>query len=243
MRLISIFSITLILFSQFGFTQECDTTLKPKKDSIYGYKERENRCEGFYISDVAIADIDVVSVLQGKLFYDLDKEESVEISSLIVKDKTIYIKAQAIPLKIYYRMDAKLPPNSTLEWPINDVILPNNLSNRTIGLLGWYMSNGKQIYVPLKTKAEISSLKNDDVIRIIFRSTVDVEQIHHAWISYETQKSTGWQKNLMSTCRAGMPIVINLKHEAKGRQLLLIAAKVMNEEDKWVKKTIDMIVR
>ncbi|GAF93933.1 unnamed protein product, partial [marine sediment metagenome] len=163
--------------------------------------------------------------------------------SLIVEDKTVYIKAQAIPLKTYYRMDAKLPLNSTLKWPINDVILPNNLSSKTIGLLGWYISDGKQIYVPLKTKAGINSSKNDDVIRIIFRSTVDLEHIQYAWLSYETQDSTDWQQNLINTSRAGMPIVVNLKHEAKGKQLLIIAGKVMNEKNKWVKKNIDVIVR
>lgn len=243
MRLILIFSLTFILFSQFGFAQDCDTTLKPKDDPQYAYKERDNRCEGFYISDVAIANLEVVSVLQGKLYYDLHSTESVEISSEIVKGKKIYVRAQAIPIKTYYRMDAKLLPNTILDWPIKDVILPNNLSSKKIGLLGWYMNGKNQIYVPLKTKAKVNSSRNDGIIRIIFRSTVDLENIQYAWLSHEGQDSTGWQQNLINTIRAGMPIVVNLKHEAKGKQLLIIAAKVMNTKDSWIKKKIELIVK
>jgi len=245
MRHIFIFSIilTLLLLSQSGFAQDCDTSLKPKDDPQYGYRERDNRCEGFYISDVSIPNLDVISVLQGKLYYDLDISERVDISSEIVKDKTIYVRAQAIPLKTYYRMDTKLLPNTTLEWPIKDVILPNNLSYKKIGLLGWYMSGKNQIYVPLETKAKVNALKNDNIIRIIFRSTVDLENINYAWYSYETQKTTDWEQNLRSSSRAGMPIVVNLKHEAKGKQLLIIAAKVMNTKDAWIKKKIELIVK
>lgn len=243
MRLILIFSLTFILFSQFGFAQDCDTTLKPKDDPQYAYKGRDNRCEGFYISDVAIPNLEVVGVLQGKLYYDLHSTESVEISSEIVKGKKISIRAQAIPLKTYYRMDAKLLPNTTLEWPIKDVILPNNLSSKRISLLGWYMSGKNQIYVPLKTKAKVNNSRNDDIIRIIFRSTVDLENIQYAWPFHEEQDSTGWQRNLINTSRAGMPIVVNLKHEAKGKQLLIITAKVMNTEDTWINKKIELIVK
>jgi hypothetical protein len=243
MKLIVIFCITLMLFSQSGFSQYCDTTLTPTDDPQYSYSERGNRCEGFYVSDISISEIDVVSVLQGKLYYDLDSNETVEISSEIVKDRTIYIRAQAIPLKTYYRMDAQLLPNTTLDWSINEVITPCSLSSKKIGLMGWYMSDGERIYVPLKTKTEVNSSGNDNIIRVVFRSTVDLDSIRYTWYSYETQESTGWQRNLRDSSRAGMPIVVNLMHEAQGRQLLVITGKVMNTEDTWKRRKINLIVR
>jgi hypothetical protein len=215
--------------------QNCDPNLTPIDDSLYSYHPRENRCEGFYKSKVSAPSIDVVSVLKGYLYYELQQDEVVRISSPVVANKTISARAQAIPLKTYYRMDSTLQPNQTLDWPLKDVIFPRGLSYDHIGLFGFYIWESKILYVPLSAKAKGKS-SNDSLVRVIFRSSVDVNDPYYALISSDNMHARGWQL-LKGIYRAGNPIVVKIPNSVNG----IIALKISAQErfgSRFIERTI-----
>jgi len=231
-----IFMVFCLLTNPFAKEQDCDKNLKPISDPEFAYKERGKRCEGFYKSKVAFPSFEVVGLLQGKLNYDLDSNEVVEIYSPIVKDKAIFVRAQAFPVKTYYRMDASIEPLEKLKWPIKDVILPKNLSSRKISILGEYNFGEHTVFVPLRADAKINKFSNDNKIRVFFRATVDVS-VYYYWYSIREKKNYDWQK-IERICRSGMPIIITIPESFQELYYLTIKAKILNSKDQWLEKSI-----
>jgi len=237
-------SLLLIAFIIFFFllhyqivnAQICDENLVSIEDSKFAYKKRDNRCEGFYRAKVASASLEVVGLLSGKLNYDLVDGEVVKLSTAIPADKTIYIRAQAFPIKTYYRMDGLIEPSQVFKWPVKDILLPKNLSSNKIGVSGWYMNSAEPIYIPLKANAKINKILNDDKIRAFFRANVDV-WVYYKWYSFDDKKWTDWNK-LERIYRSGSPIIITLQTAQKGLCKLLVSAKVLHTEDEWIERSI-----
>jgi hypothetical protein len=219
------------------FAQSCDSTLIPVEDSEYRYQKIENRCEGFYRSPVAAPMINVIGIVQGKLNYSLKQQEIIEIAAPHVVDKNILVRAQAIPLKIYYRMDAFITRDGKLNWPVKDILLPNNLTPGKISLMGWYFKDQEKIFVPLQTRSRLDSTVNDNIIRVTFRSSVTVENIQYATYSYQTKTTGDWKDHYIYTCRAGMPINIMLA-PGDGLHRLTVSAKISGSDDEWLEKQI-----
>ncbi|MBD3287524.1 hypothetical protein GF337_01860 [candidate division KSB1 bacterium] len=219
------------------FSQSCDSTLIPVEDSEYRYQKIENRCEGFYRSPVAAPMINVIGIIQGKLSYSLEQQEIIEIAAPNVDCKNISVRAQAVPLKIYYRMDAFITGNETLKWPVRDILLPNNLTAGKISLMGWYFKDQEKVFVPLHTRSTLDSTVNDNIIRVTFRSTVTVENIQYATYSYQTKTTSDWKDHYIYTCLAGMPINILLA-PGNGLHRLTVSAKISGSGDEWLEKQI-----
>lgn len=231
----------IILFSLLNmgdiFSQSCDSTLIPVENSEHRYQKLAGRCEGFYRSPVAAPMINMIGIVRGKLSYSLNQSEIVEITSACGDDNSIAIRAQAIPLKIYYRMDARITGDEKLEWPVKDILLPNNLTPDKISLMGWYYKDQEEIYVPLQTRARIDSTINDSIIRVTFQATVTVENLQHSYYSYQTQTATDWKNHYIYTFHAGMPINIMLAL-GNGLYRLTLSAKISGSEDEWLEKQI-----
>ena len=88
-------------------TEKCDT-LVPAQGQIE-YRWRQNRCEGFYRSNVSSGDLELVSLLVGRLSGETTRDSQLEIVVPAVPRPLagpIRIRAVAIPPRTYYRMDA-----------------------------------------------------------------------------------------------------------------------------------------
>ena len=238
-KMIIIFAL-LGMSYQLLFSQGCDSTLKTDENNLFKYQKIKNRCEGFYRSQVVSASrIDVIGVTKGKFSYDLDSAEVIKISSPLVMSKNVTVRAQAIPIKTYYRMDAIITDGGTISWHIEDVLLPNRLTSNKIRILGWYESDGNKVYVPIRTQAKVNSIINDNSIYLTFRPTIKVINIQYSLYNYQAKESTGWQNPILSSCRSGMPINIRLVLD-RGLYHLVISAQVEDSEDEWIEKQINI---
>ena len=120
--------VLIITFQELLYAQ-CDKKLRSSESEKTGYRIRShNRCEGFYESDVSSGSLNIVSVTQGKFKFKLDSNEMITVSP-IVNNKTVNIRAVAIPLRTYYRMDAQLDPKTNIKWPVADVLYPKKLKD------------------------------------------------------------------------------------------------------------------
>jgi hypothetical protein len=223
-----------------SFSQPCDLSLKINKSTPYHCQKMNDRCEGFYQAPVSsVTRIDLIGATKGKFFYNMDSTEVVRISSPLTGGKTIRVRAQAIPVKTYYRMDAVIHPGETVQWHMKDVLLPNNLTPDKIRILGWYESNDQKVYVPVKTEAKKSSVQNNDIIYITFRPTVKIKNIQYLVYDYQTKESTDWKQPTFNTCRAGMPFNVML-NQNKGLYRITVSGLIAGSEDEWIEQQIDI---
>lgn len=113
-------------------------------------------CEGLYKQPIS-AQIEVVSVLVGGLLFDAAVDRKLEISvhdPAIVPVETLNVRAVSLPLRTYYRMDARLPKVGALTWPLDTVVKPQQMKQSEIGLFGWTGAGKDMLYVPLRVRGE-----------------------------------------------------------------------------------------
>jgi hypothetical protein len=131
--------------------QNCDG-LVPAQGQIE-YRWRQNRCEGFYRSNVSSGDLELVSLLVGRLGGETTRNAQLEIVAPAVHRSLsgpVRIRAVAIPPRTYYRMDASVSPGGRLSWPLADVLLPAQLSMDRLGVFGWVDASPDRVFVPLR---------------------------------------------------------------------------------------------
>jgi len=228
------FLLTLLLSGRgLAATQSCDRAIEPTLNSL-GYRPRGNRCEGFYKSKVATGSLDLVGILVGRLDFELDAREVIEITSPVVADRTIAIQAQAFPVKTYYRMDAELSRAGRLQWPVDDVLLKKQLSHERISILGWYRTAGSQIFVPLRAWGRLRPPVGDTRVRVYFRPTVDLRNVQYRFVAVD--RRSNWEPLLGG--RSGRPIVVALPSDLSGLVDVIVSGEVRRAEDVWLEQKV-----
>jgi len=214
----------------------CDSTLTPVTNDLLAYKQRNNKlCEGFYRSRVSVANLDVVGVSLSRLRFDSSKSRQLRISSPLIRDQVVKVRAVGIPLKTYYRLDADLAPSGMLLWSLQDVLARQNVKGRKIGLYG-RLTEHPEVYVPLAIDNQITG----DIV-LTLRASIDIATVSWRYAPVTKDNCTmpkKWQKlNSPRGFRGGGAIDINLPAD-KTRQICVeIAAKPERSSD-WLKKTI-----
>lgn len=249
-RLYKSMFLFLLLFIFNGYdsahSQSCDPTITSVDNYQLGYRSREDRCEGFYRSEVGARSIEIVGLIKGNFGFKLDRKEVVEITSSVVTNSLINVRAVGIPIKTYYRMDAQITPSQKLVWPIGDVIYPQNLSSRKIGVFGWIEGQGHKTYVPISAEANLAPAVSDARIRLFVRTSVDVEVVKWRFskvvngdcVKFEKWNDTDSHKSLY---RTGEPIRITLPSNLSGDLCFDIVAREKNRA-RWLKRSIRVII-
>jgi hypothetical protein len=144
-------SLLLAAPAVYAQQQNCDG-LVPAQGQIE-YRWRQNRCEGFYRSNVSSGDLELVSLLVGRLDGETTRNSQLEIVAPAVQRSLsgpIKIRAVAIPPRTYYRMDATVNPGGRLSWPLGEVLGPAQLSMDRLGVFGWVDASPERVFVPLR---------------------------------------------------------------------------------------------
>jgi hypothetical protein len=156
----------------------------------------------------------------------------------------VHVRARALPLGTYYRMDTTVATAKTIEWPLNAVIVPAELHADSLGVIGWIEKGGTKIYVPVSVLPKGQSPAPPLAVTVLLRSPIDIEKVQwRLWAMGTTEPSPPWQGlagNALNTIRAGEPIKLQL---AVSSQLLNleIAAKIANA-DEWLKTQLRVFI-
>ena len=227
------------------YAQQCDPKVQKKAVDNWKlqYRERENRCEGFYTSTVS-SKLDVVGVTEGRFHFALEKEEIMTLSSSFVIDQPIQVRAVGIPSKTYYRMDARIDPEGTLVWPVADVLDVEKLPAKEVGVFGWIGTETEKVYVPLAVANTIEPVDNDGKIRFVVRPAIDVENVQ--WrvadvVDGACGQMGAWEKPRKSSYKKGQPITFILP-EREGAELCMEMAARSEKTAEWEKKLSRVIV-
>jgi hypothetical protein len=184
---------------------------------------------------VAGAALELLSLTSGPINFNLSPDGTVFVQSPAItldrlKSQDIRIEARALPLNTFYRMDAVTRPGASFKWPMS-LLHPTALTQDLIGVVAWINQGSSKLYVPLSV-ADAPRSDGSNSLRVILRSTVDVEKLlWRAWPDDKTSEATPW-KPVGSTYRAGQPIRVELP-AGKGIITVALSAKTMGSDD-WV---------
>lgn len=236
--------LAVMFQSQPVHAQGCDAQLKPVENKAMQYRVRGNRCEGFYQSTVSAPYMDVVGVIDGKFRFESSADETLTISASLNKNQPIAVRAVGIPLKTYYRMDARLAPEQTFVWPVKDVLYPNKLSSKDIGIFGWMENGQEKLYVPVAALSTLNPPEQDGKIRLYLRSSVDVRSVQ--WraadlVNGSCGEMSAYNKLPKSLYRTGEAIEIVLPASAAGALCVEVAAQDPNSSE-WLKRLARVMV-
>lgn len=220
-----------------GHAQGADVScggLKPVENAL-GYKVREAnvRCEGLYVSTVRAISLELVGAMSGAPF-DLNSGV-VEIQGPALSDlpaalrRQINVRAVALPLKTYYRMDGLLDANSRLEWPVDEVVKRARLSPTDIALYGWLGTEFKPVFVPVRVATASARDQGYDAVRLLFRVSSDVESMY--WRLTEGGVSTKWDKMVDGAVRSGRTVTVELPDGPSQQVQIDVNVKSPNSDD------------
>lgn len=247
--LIAYATATIVPAGAYG--QVCDERLRPESLSGFGYAIREPdvRCEGLYESSVRAPGLEVVSFLYERPRFDPAEHEGVqviapEISGLVTGP--LRVRAVALPLKTYYRMDAVLPAEGSLIWPVKDVLAPAGLAAEQIGVFGWSGSEIDKVFVPVRLAAA------DDLVpagpepggarapapELRVRLANDAEKV--LWRYKEAEKTSDWMAAAQGEVAAGRTIGLALPPGPAMRLQIDVIAK-RPDGDEWSSLRLEVV--
>jgi len=119
---------------------DCPLTVKPRDDTT-GYRRRGDRCEGMFIGlQSAPLKVQVVSLVNGGLHYDLHNDALlyIHVPSLPANVSTggpVVLQGRAREANLNWALDAAAPVGSSLKWELTPVIIPQALTSDRIGLV------------------------------------------------------------------------------------------------------------
>lgn len=200
--------------------------LRPLRGSLSQYKDRGNRCEGLYEADFGAKSLALVSFTLGEIAYPLRSGTKLELTDP-GKSGTIHVRAVAKPANVAYEMDAVLGAGSTLVWPVDDVLLPEGLNARQVGVFAWRDESTHQIFVPIRVGVSGAKPPPSPGAVLAIRPSFDVQVVK--WrlasaTSWVCAVPGPWLDAVQSSVDAGQTISITLPPIA-GPHCLDVAAQ------------------
>jgi hypothetical protein len=131
----------------------CDPSLSQLAQGPQGYRLRGNRCEGIYVQPVGSTTLLLASFTEGFENFNPKSPDKLSVEWSSPGGNAIHLRAYGLHEKLYYQMDAAVPPNKTsLLWDA-DLLDELHLSKEDIGVVGFtdyrIGAENKTLYLPL----------------------------------------------------------------------------------------------
>jgi hypothetical protein len=220
----------------------CDARLQPITGTV-GYVPRGNRCEGQYVSPVSAPGLELLSLLRGRLTYDLQSPAPLVVIAGGIEDVApgpLHVRALARPLRTYYRMDALVPREGRLTWPLIEVLAPLRLPADKLGVFGWVETPTGRLFVPLRV-VQGAAPPPGGPLELVVRSSLDVERVlwRHVIEGQPPATPTKWQP-AAGSLPAGQPVAVVLPEGPRAVLRLDLVAKSPHR-DEWTELTLRVL--
>lgn len=226
-----------LIFSFFVAFQDaaaqCDSKVEPSDNSVLKYRQRGNRCEGFYRSLVSrTATLEMVSCTWGDFRFKKERGEIITLQAPSAGENTVRVYAQGIPVSLYYRMDAELKGGESLTWAADDVLLRDPYTSHAynIGILAYTQESEKKVYFPVKSRSKFLSAATHQQVTVKLAGNMRVSDLKWQLDGSEWNAETGPFPD-------GRPIKITLPAGLKsGRHLLEIKYRAENDTKEYSRR-------
>ena len=204
----------------------------PTDHSSFEYKERGNRCEGLYVANVGAKSLELVSLTQGPLAYELKPGVVLRVSVPFATGR-VHVRAVSKIPRTYYQMDALLQEGFSLDWPVNDVLLPEKLDSDRIGVFAWVGEDDNKTILPVHVTVVGAQPFKPKKTYLSVRPTFDVEKIEWRFAPMNAGHCLvfgSWKHALRDQALGGQPVDIALDGLA-GHVCLEVAAEAESSND------------
>jgi hypothetical protein len=205
---------------------DCGNLMPVLGELGYGPRSGPVRCEGLYRSLVA-GEIELLSFLVSPLSFDpqADKSVAIDVPKIAsLGNASVAIVARALPLRVYYRMDASTKIGDTLTWPLATVVAPAGLDAADLGVIGFTQSTDGEVFIPLDVHVLGTTKGPNSRPTITFRAPMDLDLFE--WKIDRPGVSPPWKKEEPNrTIRTGDAITFPIDGPTGQRITLEIAAK------------------
>lgn len=163
-----------------GLALECDESIMPTLGNL-GYQSRSDdvRCEGAYELPVSATGIELVSATIGSIKFDTTANDYAVIKVPGIESNDagpVDIRVVGLPFGLYYRLDARANPDSSMLWSLSPVVQPWGLRSADLGAFSTANIDKQKIIIPL-TIAPQGEVRQDNTIQLAIRSSVDLESV------------------------------------------------------------------
>jgi len=223
---------------QVAWANPCSLDGMKVNDGALGYKKREvknsdqSRCEGLYQSPVN-SKFEVISLLWGDFSYKDNSTLHVHSPSQN-SQSSLFITGTSKTPGIFYRMDATIDKELPFHWPVSDVLGELEISSQDLGVFGWFKTNEKIVYVPMKVTVLNQDQKKleQEAVTLIVRADFDLERVILRKLGDPSMAN--WTV-INERFSAGEPISVDLQKwisVAEGGNFpLQIIAKIIDDEE------------
>ena len=171
----------LIYFLPLFGQSACDPALPGIKEGGLGYRDRGDRCEGLYINPVSSTTLFVASFTEQFENYDNTGNTLLIEWDKPPVNKEVYLRAQGIKPRLYYRMDAsKSGANTFFAWPAG-VLATLNIRRNDIGVTGKIKlpigKTERYVHLPLRIRMQGEAKKAGNY-KLILMPGVQLSEIY-----------------------------------------------------------------
>jgi hypothetical protein len=176
-----------------------------------------------------------VSFQQGALRWsspDVTLRLSIASGITHLPEDRINVRAVALPLSTYYRLDGVVSLQKPLNWPIGAVVRPSKLTDKQLGVFGWIGSEDGRLFVPLRmVQGDDNVTREPTVLKV--RPGSDSDSL--VWRSYAEGSRSGSLPPWVEAARsiwAGSIVTIELPNGPEGIVTVEVNAKHAGS-DRW----------
>lgn len=231
MRIFSIVLISNLYLS--ALSAQCDPNLEAADNSTLRYQPRGNRCEGFYRSKVSAASLELIACTQGDFRFKNEAGEIITLSLPSAGKQSVQVRAQGIPINLYYRMDASLQGSQSLNWEVSPVLLKDTRTSRAynLGLLAFTGEGNQKVYYPVSSQSKLlPKAAGQDSLVLQFMGTARLA-------SFKYQLDQEPLKPLTGSFPDGRPIRLKLSGNLpKGRHTLVVKYRAQNDTEETTRR-------
>lgn len=190
-----LYFLGLISNSSFGQEAFDPAVYKNRIDSPDGYKLRKSRYEGLYKRPYSRPKASVVSLVQGKLEYDLARKEEIFISYPNIPGvNEIGVTGQSHGLSIHYHLDFILRTKEKMTIPVEDVILNKNIYSSNLGMYGYQGKiTAPTTYIPINVRTKNSN-ESDKSIHLVLIASAPLSSVGWRYSKFENGSACGTSK-------------------------------------------------
>ncbi len=165
----------------------CDAALLDRaRTGPYGYTQRQDRCEGLYVREVAGTALFMASFTAVFEDFNSDAPEAIQISwpsadnNTSLPNDSLRILARGIKRDLYYQMDTRRARNSNAYiWPA-DLLSALQIKKSDVGVVAWAEHSigevTRALYVPLHLRQ--TGLDSATGYEVIVFPTVRLEEVY-----------------------------------------------------------------
>ncbi len=229
-----IFLIVLISNLYLSFlSAQCDPKLEAADNSTLRYQPRGNRCEGFYRSKVSAASLELIACTRGDFRFKNEAGEIITLSLPSAGKQSVQVRAQGIPINLYYRMDASLQGSQSLNWEVAPILLKDACTARAynLGLLAFVGEGNQRVYYPVSSQSRLlPQAEGQDSLVLQFMGTARLA-------SFKYQLDQAPLKPLTGSFPDGRPIRLKLSGNLpKGRHTLVVQYRAQNDTEETTRR-------